>query len=124
MRTLPSRIQAAAHLGGTITFIQGDTATPVPWAEIHEDAKKVAAGLFARGVRPGNHVAILGPTSRDLVTVVQATWLAGATVVLLPLPMRMSSIEEFVAQTRERVLSADADLLLLDPDLAPYVERR
>ena len=52
MRTLPSRIDAAAHLGGKLTFIQGDTATPVSWAEIHEDAKKVAAGLQARGVRP------------------------------------------------------------------------
>ena len=69
-------------------------------------------------------MAILGPTSRDLVTAIQATWLAGATVVVLPLPMRMSSIDEFVAQTRDRVLGADTDLLLLDPDLAPYLERR
>ena len=84
----------------------------------------MAAGLHARGIRPGDHVAILGPTSRDLVTAIQATWLAGATVVVLPLPMRMSSIDEFVAQTRERVLGADTTLLLLDPDLAPYIERR
>jgi len=124
VRTLPSRIHAAAHLGGKLTFIQGDTPTPVSWAEIHEDAKKVAAGLHARGIRPGDHVAILGPTSRQLVTAIQATWLAGATVVVLPLPMRMSSIDEFVAQTRDRVLGADTTLLLLDADLAPYLERQ
>ena len=69
----------------------------------------MAAGLQARGIRPGDHVAILGPTSRALVTAIQATWLAGATVVVLPLPMRMSSIEEFVAQTRARMRQADAD---------------
>jgi fatty-acyl-CoA synthase len=124
VRTLPSRISAAAHLGGTITFIDGDTATPAPWAEIHHDATLMAAGLQARGIRPGAHVAILGPTSRGLVTAIQATWRAGATVVVLPLPMRMSSIDEFVAQTRERILNADSDLLLVDPDLAPYVEHR
>ena len=67
----------------------------------------MAAGLQARGIDPGDHVAILGPTTRSLVTAIQATWLAGATVVVLPLPMRMSSIEEFVAQTRDRVLNAD-----------------
>src|SRR3546814_295269 len=35
--------------------------------------------------------------------------------------MRLSSIEEFVAQTRARILHADARLVLIDPDLAPCV---
>src|SRR3546814_20330961 len=35
--------------------------------------------------------------------------------------MRLSSIEEFVAQTRARILYADARLVLIDPDLAPFV---
>src|SRR3546814_5335709 len=70
---------------------------------------------------PGDHVAILGPTSRQLVTAIEAVWLAGATIVVLPLPMRLSSIEEFVAQTRARILHADARLVLIDPDLAPFV---
>src|SRR3546814_11636407 len=70
---------------------------------------------------PGDHVAILGPTSRQLVTAIEAVWLAGATIVVLPLPMRLSSIEEFVAQTRARILYADARLVLIDPDLAPFV---
>src|SRR3546814_2533158 len=35
--------------------------------------------------------------------------------------MRLSSIEEFVAQTRARILHADARLVLIDPDLAPFV---
>jgi fatty-acyl-CoA synthase len=124
VRTLPARIKAAAELGGTATFISGDTATTVPWSEIHHDAQRTAAALQARGVKPGDHVAILGPTSRPLVTAIQATWLAGATVIVLPLPMRMSSIEEFVAQTRDRVLQADTTLLLVDADLAPYIEPR
>ncbi len=82
----------------------------------------MAAGLQARGVRPGDHVAILGPTSRGLVTAIQATWLAGAAVVVLPLPMRMASIEEFVAQTRTRIASADTALLLVDRELVPFLE--
>jgi fatty-acyl-CoA synthase len=82
----------------------------------------MAGGLQARGVGPGQHVAILGATTRPLVTAIQATWLAGATVVVLPLPMRLGSIEEFVHQTRTRVRNADATLLLVDPDFAPFVE--
>ena len=68
----------------------------------------MAAALQARGVEPGTHVAVLGPTSRALVTAIQAIWLAGATVVALPLPMRLGSIEEFVEQTRRRIAHADA----------------
>ena len=68
----------------------------------------MAAALQARGVGPGAHVAILGPTTRPLVTAIQATWLCGAATVMLPLPMRLGSIDEFVAQTRARILASDA----------------
>jgi len=36
--------------------------------------------------------------------------------------MRLGSIEEFVAQTRARVRSADTAVLVVDPDLAPFVD--
>lgn len=82
----------------------------------------MAAGFQALGIGPGEHVALLGPTSRPLVTAIQATWLAGAATVVLPLPMRLGSIEEFVAQTRARVRNADAALVVVDPDLAAFLE--
>jgi hypothetical protein len=52
---------------------------------------------------------------------IQATWLAGATVVCLPLPMRLGSIEEFASQTRRRVLNANARLVVVDPELEPFL---
>ena len=82
----------------------------------------MAAPSNARGVGPGAHVAVLGTTSRPLVTALQATWLAGGTVVALPLPMRLGSIEEFVTQTRARIANADVTLVLVDPELAPFLE--
>jgi fatty-acyl-CoA synthase len=82
----------------------------------------VAGALQARGVATGDHVALLGPTTRALVTAIQATWLAGAATVVLPLPMRLSSIEEFVTQTRARIRGADAVLLLVDGELAGFIE--
>lgn len=134
--TLLPRLEAAASGPGTITFLgtAGSTTTAgegrgggggggerVTWGRLHEDAQAVAAALQARGVAPGDHVAILGPTSRPLVTAIQATWLAGAVVVCLPLPMRLGSIEEFVAQTRARIAIADARVVLVDPALLAFV---
>jgi fatty-acyl-CoA synthase len=122
VQTIHERIADPARRNGTVTFIDGDDHLPVRWSEIDHDAKAMAAGLAARGLRPGEHVALLGPTTRDLVTTIEAVWLLGATVVVLPLPMRMSSIEEFVAQTRRRITGADVALVVVDPQLAPFIE--
>ncbi len=121
MHTLTQRIEAAVGRGGTVTFIAGDDHDTITWAQLHEEARAMAAVLQRQGIVPGDHVAVLGPTSRDLVTLIQATWLAGAAMVVLPLPMRLASIEEFVAQTRRRVLAADIALLVVDDQLAPFV---
>ncbi len=124
MLTLTQRIEAGAARGHSITFVVGGDHVPVTYAQLHEEAQRYAANLQALGVGPGSHVALLGPTSRPLVTALQAVWLAGATAVVLPLPMRLSSIDEFVAQTRARMTHADVSLLLVDPELAPFIEPR
>jgi fatty-acyl-CoA synthase len=120
---LPKRLIAAPERGGTITFLAGDEpGERVTWAVLHEEAKGMAVALTRRGVGPGAHVALLGPTSRGLVTAIQAVWLTGATAVVLPLPMRMSSLDDFVAATRSRVLAADTTLVVADPMLAGFIQ--
>lgn len=107
--------------GGTITFVNGDDYDTIGWDVLHRDARAMAAALQSRGIRPGDHVAILGATTRSLVTAIQATWLSGACVVMLPLPMRMGSLEGFIAQTRDRIAAADAVTVLMDPQFAEFV---
>src|SRR5881394_3419907 len=120
--SLASRIESASGSAASVTFVNGDGADRVPFARLHDEASAIGAALQRRGVWPGSHVALLGPTTRQLYTAIEAVWLAGATLVVLPLPMRLGSIEEFVAQTRDRIASADIDLLVVDPDLLPFVE--
>jgi fatty-acyl-CoA synthase len=121
--SLLTRIEDAAGSGaGGITFVGSGPPEHVEWGRLLEEARAAAAALQARGVVPGEHVAILGPTTKALVTAIQATWLAGAAAVVLPLPMRMGSIDEFVAQTRARIQGADSTLLLVDAELAPFIE--
>jgi fatty-acyl-CoA synthase len=70
----------------------------------------------------GDHVAVLGPTSRELMTVVRGCWMAGIASMVLPLPMRMGSLDEFVNSTRARIRHGDAKLVLIDDQLAPFYE--
>ena len=122
MRPLPERLSASAVADKGITFISGDDATHVPYDQLHAEALAMAAGLQDRGIGVGAHVALLGPTTRELVTAIRAIWMAGATLVVLPLPMRLASIEAFVDQTRRRIQHADVSLVLVDADLAPFIE--
>ena len=77
--TLTQRIEAGADRGHDLTFVVGGDPVAVPYRQLHEEARAYAADLQALGVAPGDHVALLGPTTRPLVTAIQAIWLAGAT---------------------------------------------
>jgi fatty-acyl-CoA synthase len=120
------RLEAAADGGGRVTFVGASMApdgpTSVPWRQLHDEARAVAGALLARGLVPGDHVALLGPTSRALITTIRACWLAGLTSMVLPLPMRMASLDEFVAATRVRIRHGEAKLLIVDEVLAGVYE--
>ncbi|MDO8390092.1 MAG: AMP-binding protein [Actinomycetota bacterium] len=124
--SIVSRLIAAADRPTGVRFvghsISPDGATFVPWAQVHEEARAVGAALQARGLVPGDHVAILGPTSRSLITIVQGCWLAGCASMVLPLPMRMGSLEAFVESTSARIRHGDAKLVLIDDLFAGFYE--
>jgi len=121
--SLISRIESVAENGGgRVTFVVGDDHETLTWGQLHTDARAVAAALQARGVGPGDHVALLGPTTRRLVTAIQAIWLTGAALVTMPLPMRMGALEQFIEQTRNRIRRSDSKVVVIDSQLAAFVE--
>ena len=118
------RLERAADSGTKVTFVGASMTTDGPvgvsWREIHDDARAVGAALQARGLVPGDHVAILGATSRELITIIRGCWMAGLASMVLPLPMRMGSLDVFIDSTRGRILHGDAKLLLIDDLLADF----
>lgn len=125
---LVPRIRRAAAGPHGVTFIGSAAGGPgsppvrVSWKQFHQEARAVAAVLQENGLAPGDHVALLGPTTRALVTAVQAIWLAGGCTIILPIPLRFSSIKDFMEQTRALLKSGAVSLLLLDPEIAAYYE--
>ena len=125
--SIVQRLIAAADRPTGVRFV-GQSVVPesgdpfVPWRQVHDEARVVAASLQARGLVPGDHVAVLGPTSRALITIVQGCWLAGVASMVLPLPMRMGSLDSFIEGTRTRIRHGDAKLLLIDDMLAAFYE--
>ncbi len=124
--SIRARLEAAADRARGVRFV-GHSVAPdgpvrVSWRQMHDEARAVGAALQARGLIPGDHVAVLGPTSRELMTIVRGCWLAGIASMVLPLPMRMGSLDEFVSGTRARIRHGDAKLVLIDDQLAPFYE--
>ncbi len=121
-----TRLERAADQPTGIRLVGASVPDPngifLSWAQLHEEARAVGAALQARGIAPGDHVAILGPTSRGLITILQGCWLAGAASMVLPLPMRMGSLEAFIESTRARIQHGDAKLILIDDALAPFYQ--
>ena len=119
------RLESAADAPTGIHFVgasmtTGGQPTFVSWRQLHDEARAVGAALQARGLGPGDHVAILGPTSRGLITAIRGCWMAGIASMVLPLPMRMGSLDEFVESTRARIRHGDAKLVLIDDQLAGF----
>jgi fatty-acyl-CoA synthase len=120
-----ARLELAADSGSGVRFVGAsmtadDESFVVSWRELHDDARSVGAALQAKGLVPGDHVAVLGPTSRELMTIVRGCWMAGIASMVLPLPMRMGSLDTFIEGTRARILHGDAKLVLIDDLLADY----
>jgi fatty-acyl-CoA synthase len=67
-------------------------------------------------VEPGDRIAVLGPTTLVLVETLLATWLSGATVVVLPLPLRLGSQASFAESTRARLVEAGAVVAIVDDE--------
>ncbi|MGY5883610.1 alpha/beta fold hydrolase [Modestobacter lacusdianchii] len=54
----------------------------VSWAQLHRRVERLAAGLTAAGVRPGDRVGLLVEPSADLTASVYAVWRAGGVIVV------------------------------------------
>ncbi len=94
-----------------------------PWAEVLDDARRMAGGLrAARAVQPGELVGAVLTNTPLAVRGLLALWMAGGAVASLPVPARGLQLDEYVAQVRAmcgaaqvRTLLTDANLLALLP---------
>lgn len=104
------------------SVIPADGPAFISWSQIHDEARTIGAALQSRGIEPGHHVALLGPTSRGLMTAIRGCWLSGAASMVLPLPMRMASLDAFVEGTRARIQHGEARLTVIDDQLADFYQ--
>ncbi|HEY4055956.1 MAG TPA: AMP-binding protein, partial [Kofleriaceae bacterium] len=64
---------------------------------LHDQSSRLASGLIALGVAPGDRVLIVLPSGRDALVAATAVWMAGAVLVALHPEAPLGEIERIVA---------------------------
>ena len=113
--TLHRALAAAARSELGITFIDADeTETFLSYAAILRAARRFAHGLGRAGVRRGDRVALVLPTSPVFPTAFFGALLAGAVPVPLYPPLRLGNLAEFHARTARMLAVAACRLAVAD----------
>jgi fatty-acyl-CoA synthase len=89
-------------------------------AQQWERMLRVAGGLRAAGVEPGEHLLILVPDVRVAVELLFGVWAAGAVPIQVGLPYRTSDVASFVAGLRELAVSVGGRKLVISRMLAAF----
>lgn len=90
----------------------GDEPEVISYAALADGARASAAGLQARGLLPGQTVAIMLPTSRDYLFSFFGILLAGGIPVPIYPPLRPSQIEDHLRRHAGILVNAQAVLLI------------
>jgi benzoate-CoA ligase family protein len=115
---LPSRLNLAAHvldarvaegLGARVALRVG--ARAVTYAELLEEANRVANALAALGVGAGDRVLVALPDGVAFAAAFFATLKVGAAVTMANPELPADDYAAHLAYTRAKVLFADADLV-------------
>ncbi|WP_404712339.1 fatty acyl-AMP ligase [Sphingomonas sp. MMS24-J13] len=101
---------------------RGTLVRAYPFSELRKDALAVAYRLIARGVRPGDRIALLAETSADFAAAFFGTVYAGAWPVPLPLPTSFGGKEAYIDQLMVQIGSSDPSLLLYPEELSAMAQ--
>jgi 1-acyl-sn-glycerol-3-phosphate acyltransferase len=93
------------------------------YAQLHAEAAKVAAGLQALGVRPGQAVAIMLPTSPAYFFSFMGALLAGAVPAPMYPPPRLAQLEEHLRRYVTILRNCAAPVLITVPEGKPHAKR-
>jgi fatty-acyl-CoA synthase len=111
--TLVHALDAAARQPCGVTFVDlAERETFLPWGEVHARAARVAAGLVAAGIAPGDRVALVLRTEPAFLDAFFGCWLAGAVPVPLYPPVRLGRMDEYAAATGRMIAVSGARLVL------------
>ena len=88
------------------------------YSEMRSDAIEVAYALIARGLKPGDRLALIAETGPEFAALFCGSVYAGLWPVPLPLPTSFGGKENYIEQLAVQLSSADPSLLVGPAEIA------
>jgi 1-acyl-sn-glycerol-3-phosphate acyltransferase len=108
VRTHPER----THI---LLYGEGEREQEIRYRDLHDGARRVAAGLRERGVEPGESAAIMLPTGRDFFEAFFGVLYAGGVPVPIYPPFRQAQLEDHLRRQAGILANAQARVLVTAP---------
>ena len=120
--TMPEALDYAAQGERGLNFhdARGALVKVYPYAELRRDALRAAHRLIARGVGPGDRIALIAETAPEFAALFFGALYARAWPVPLPLPTSFGGREAYVAQLATQLRSAEPKQLYHPADLGTF----
>jgi fatty-acyl-CoA synthase len=119
--SLWARLERSGSRDDMLLAWEGGAYVGWSWREWHDRALAFAGGLRRAGVRPGDRVGHLLENSRDACAAVLGTWLAGCSVVSMPLIARGMAPPAYAAQLRRIVAESEPAVVVAGAGLEPLL---
>src|SRR5213075_1141833 len=100
----------------TVFLYEENKETPITYRQLWDNALGYAARLAEAGLKPGQMVAIMLPTSKEYLYSFYGVLLAGGVPVPLYPPARLTTIEDHMTRHVGILRSAGATLMITIPE--------
>jgi crotonobetaine/carnitine-CoA ligase len=109
--SLPAVLEEQAKLHGERLFLSMIGGESLTFAELRDDASKVAGMLAALGAKPGDHIGVMLPNSLDFARAWHGIGRLGAIAVLFNSELTGSFLEHPLRDAAPKMLIVHADYL-------------
>jgi fatty-acyl-CoA synthase len=97
---------------------RGRLTRAYPFAELRDDALGAAYRLVARGIAPGQRIALIAETGPEFAALFCGAIFAGAWPVPLPLPTSFGGKDNYIDQLSVQLASSDPSMLFYPAEIA------
>ena len=99
----------------TTGMVTGEPHEPVrhTWGEVHERARRIAGGLAAAGVGPGDAVGVLAGFPVEIAPTAQGLWMRGASLTMLHQPTPRTDLAVWAEDTMNVIGMIEAKAVIV-----------
>jgi fatty-acyl-CoA synthase len=111
---------AEGPTGVNLHATRGELVEALPYAQLRDEARGLAARLLAAGLAPGDRVALAAESTGDFLRAFFACQYAGLVPAPTPLPAPFGGKDAYVAHIRRMLQAADVRAALAPPELGAW----